>query len=923
MKRLVLICCCIFGLSTHLPAQSPSTAGTDDTRASQQENLRPQSLTDTSTQEGSASYLEVIRVLQDNPDAMIEVKTVIAEYLTQQGNPTQPDSISDQALYTRLQTNAELRNNVITFLRSRGYLTDAEAPGVTSPVDAGPRNLRPSNDAVTDNADLLSSTTAGRKTPKQPVAQKETPERQEDPATRDRVLHRDTPYNLTSLRDLYTQIPQPSRSLKRFGSEVFLRRNSQNAQTTPDIAADVPLGPEYVLGVGDNLTIALWGSVSQNLQRTIDREGKIVLPEAGAIEVAGISLEKAKLMVADRLRTQFRDIQVELSVARPRNIRIYVVGDVQRPGAYELTSVSSPLSALYAAGGPTAVGSLRILRHYRGTRLLDEIDLYDFMLHGVRSEIRLQSGDTLLVPPSGPQVWIDGAIKRPAIYELKGNTAVSTLVEDAGGPAPSAETSQIRIERITPDHQRETVAYDLRTTQEKPFYLRDGDRLFVGSVLPYSSRVIYTEGHLVRPGRTAYRDGMRITDVLHSYQDLLPEPADRGEIVRLQAPDLRPSTIEFSVSEALAGNIDLMLQPFDTIRVFGRYEADAPRVTIAGEVLRPGIYPLSEGMTAADLVRTAGGFKRDALLEAADLTSYQIVNGNRVVSQRSSIPIGAAVTTRKGSSDVVLRPGDVLTIHQIAGWNDIAASITVEGEVSYPGSYGIQQGERLSSILKRAGGFRETAYPAGAVLIREEVRVLEEKTRQELIRQIETSSSAARLAPAVSANDQSSTLQIIQAQQEQVLSRLKNQPAVGRLVIHISNDIASWEGTAVDIEVRAGDVLRIPKRPGFVLVNGQVYNATAITFAEGKAAGWYLRRAGGVTEVANEKQIFIIRANGSVVGRDSGFLPRSVLSTKLNPGDVVVVPQKILGASLFWRNLLTTAQLASSIAITAAVAGVL
>jgi protein involved in polysaccharide export with SLBB domain len=266
----------------------------------------------------------------------------------------------------------------------------------------------------------------------------------------------------------------------------------------------------------------------------------------------------------------------------------------------------------------------------------------------------------------------------------------------------------------------------------------------------------------------------------------------------------------------------------------------------------------------------------------------------------------------------------VLTIHQLTGWNDIGSSITLEGEVAHPGSYGFEQGERLSSVLRRAGGFRETSYPEGAVLLRDEVRKLEEKSKEELIRQIETSSAAARISPSVGSGDQSTTLQLIQQQQTEVVARLRSQPATGRLVIHISADISSWENTPADIEVRSGDVLRIPKRPGFVLVSGQVYNASAITFTPGKTAAWYLQRAGGGTQIANKKETFVIRANGSVVGRGSGgWFDHDVLSTRLDPGDVVVVPQKILGASLFWRNLLTVAQLSSSIAITAAVAGII
>jgi protein involved in polysaccharide export with SLBB domain len=419
----------------------------------------------------------------------------------------------------------------------------------------------------------------------------------------------------------------------------------------------------------------------------------------------------------------------------------------------------------------------------------------------------------------------------------------------------------------------------------------------------------------------SYTDGMRLNDVLHSYQDMLPEPAAHGEIVRLVPPDLHAETIAFNVSELLIGNENLTLQPFDTIRIFGRYEVDKPEVIVHGEVLRPGTYPLSNGMTATQLVRMAGGFKRDALLDSADLTSYDVEGGSRVAGKVSTLHIGAAVSGSTPDADVRLKPGDILTIHQISGWNEIGQSVTIQGQVRFPGNYGFQEGERLSSVLRRAGGMRDTAYPEGAVLLREQVRDIEEKSREELIREIETNSAAARLGPAVGTGDTGNTLQLIKAQQEQAVAQLKSHPATGRMVIHISADINSWANTPADIELRPGDVLTIPKRPGFVLVTGQVYNATALTFAPGKTAAWYLSHAGGTNSTANRKEIFIVRANGSVVGRHSGgWLDPDVLETKLSPGDVVVVPQKIIGSSLLWRNLLTAAQLASSIAITVGIA---
>jgi protein involved in polysaccharide export with SLBB domain len=740
------------------------------------------------------------------------------------------------------------------------------------------------------------------------------------------VVHQSAPYNLQSLRDLYTQVPEQSIKVKRFGSDVFLLRG----MATKEMPIDLPIGPDYILGPGDGVTVSLWGSFSQSFTRTVDREGKLLLPEAGPVVVAGLTLERTQVLVQGALSQQFKNARVAVSVAHLRTVRVYVVGDVQRPGAYDISSLSTPLNALYAAGGPTSIGSLRTVRHYRGTTLLCEVDLYDFLRHGVRADgKRLEPGDTILVPATGPQVEVSGMVKRPAIYEFKGETTLSSVLEEAGGLRTSAALTHISIERIEANGHRITANVDLpegstlesSSTQMDAFKVRDGDRVIVAPILPYSEKAVYVSGHVVRPGKVPYRDAMKLSDVLRSYQDLLPEPSDHGEIIRLMPPDLRPEAIDFSVVDVLAGNASIHLQPFDTIRIVGRYETDAPRVTVRGEVQRPGAYALTQGMTAAQLVRIAGGFKRSALLDKADLASYEVKDGRQVVSRRSIVPIGQAVEGVDANADVPLKPGDVLSIHQISGWNDIGASVMLMGEVVYPGTYGLQEGETLSSVIRRAGGFRTTAYPDGAVLIRKQVKELEQRSRAELIRKIETTSPGDRLAAGRGAGEDSGTLQVLMQQQNQVLQRLRSQPAVGRLVIKISADIPSWAGTPADIELRSGDVLTVPKRPGFILISGQVYNSSAITYVPGKDAGWYLRRAGGATDLANRKEVFVIRANGLVVGRRSGeWYQDQVLSTRMNPGDVVVVPQKITGGSAVWKNMLATAQVFSSIAFTAVLA---
>jgi protein involved in polysaccharide export with SLBB domain len=936
--------------STTSPADSPSAA--------------------TPSTDGALPASAIIELLREKPELMVDLKHQAAEQLQAQGVQIQEDSITDEMLLGKIVSDASVRANITLWLRARGYVTaadieqakagqqDSEDDDNQSSLPSMPRmptgsdsNLSQLNasraDAMQSGTGLPSTlspdlssvdglTTAdaqrpatGRSSSSSTKSKTSKLASDASPDGNPQLLRRTAPMNLMAMRDLYTQVPDQTSSLKRFGSDLFLSRGMQSKQMT----LDMPVGPDYVLGPGDSINISLWGGLAQQFSRVVDRGGEVSLPEAGPIVLAGSTLSQAQTSIQYALARQFRDAKVEVSVARLRTVRVYVVGDVQRPGAYDVSSLSTPLNALYAAGGPTAIGSLRTVRHYRGKELIREVDLYEFLLHGVRSDTeRLEPGDTILIPPVRQQITISGMVRRPAIYELRNETTLSEVLTLAGGVMVSAQMRDIRVERIEEHDKRITLSVNVPPDSStdgaqkaiEAFKIQDGDKITVAPILPYSERSIYLEGHVVRPGKYPYSENMTLNDVIRSYQDVLPEPSEHGEIVRLRPPDYRPETIEFNLSQVLIGNSPVNLQAFDTVRLYGRYEIDAPSVAIHGEVRRPGQYPLPEGLTAAQLVRMAGGFKRSALLDAADLASYSIKNGEKVVTHRVTVNIGRAVEDDDSNADVLLKPGDVLTIHQISGWNNIGASVSLKGEVTYPGMYGIQEGEKLSSVLKRAGGFTSSAYPTGAVLVRNQVREMEQKGRDELIRQIETTSAGVHIAPTGSMQEQIGVAQLVVAQQREVVAKLKSQPPTGRLVIKISSDIASWENTPADIELRAGDVLTVPKQPGFVLVSGQVYNAVALTYVPGKSAGWYLRHAGGATNMANTKEVFVIRANGSVVGRRSGeWYSDGVLDTKMEPGDVVVVPQKILGGSMFWRNMLATAQVLSSIAITANLAGAL
>jgi len=827
------------------------------------------------------------------------------------------------------------------------------------------------------------------------------------------LLHRANPYaDIPSLYDLYAQYSRRPATLKRFGLDIF-ENGTGNFDQLP---MDLPAGPDYVLGPGDGLNIDLWGSVSQRFHRTVDREGRLSLPEIGSIQVAGHSLGEVQQMVQSSLRSQFRTLEADVSLDRLRVIRVYVVGDVERPGAYDISSLSTPLNALFQAGGPTSRGSMRIVKHYRGNQLVEDVDLYDLLLHGVHSGMqRLESGDSILVPPIGQQVTLEGMVRRPGIYELAGEKSLTEVLELAGGVLSSGTLRHIDVDRVQAHENRTMLRVDMPETNDQAsvvrnldeFMVQDGDKIKITPILPFSEKTVYLDGHVFRPGKYAYSDGMKVTDLIHNYRDLLPEPYEQhAEIIRLSGPDLKPEIIAFNLKDALKGeDQNLALKPFDTVRVFGRFDfEDPPVITVTGEVRdpgdhitngatylrdaiflagntspdaqlndvqvfrktgngklevlnadlrkaltgdpkenillqpqdrvfvhkdvqriepatvevqgdvpRPGKYPLGASMTAVQLVKLAGGLKRSAYTEVAELTRYSIAQGSNVEGEHIPIKIGEALSGEP-DTDMRLHAGDVLTIKQIAGWKDIGATVTVDGEVVHPGTYGIQEGERLSDVLARAGGFRSDAYPYGAIFERVEIRELAEKNRAQLITQAKDEGGGLGGGITDVVAREASV-----AQWRDTVQKLQTTPPVGRMVIHISSR-KDWVHTPSDVLLRAGDSIYIPKRPNFVMVQGAVYNQTAISFRAGKSASWYLHQAGGATSAGDKKNIFIIRADGTVAGGVRGLFNGGALESTMLPGDMIMVPTKALGGGLKWRSTLEVAQLVSAVGIAVQVA---
>jgi len=830
------------------------------------------------------------------------------------------------------------------------------------------------------------------------------------------------PYaDIPSLYDMYVQAAAWQGPAQQFGLDIF--RNTINQ---PDIIPmDLPVGPDYVVGPGDSLSIDLWGGVSQRMVRVVDREGRVSLPEAGPVLVSGKSLGEVQFAVQRVMRTQFRDVSVDVSIARLRTVRVYVVGEVAAPGAYDISSLSTPLNALLAAGGITARGSLRSLKHYRGKQLVQEVDAYDLFLHGVRSDVQqLQSGDSLLVSPVGPQVTIEGMVRRPAIYELLHETSLAEALQLAGGILPTAALRHIEVQRLVAHEKRTMLSLNISAADGNPginrqleaLNIQGGDEIHIFPIASYNESSIYLQGHVLRPGRYSYKQGMKLSDLIGSYSDLLPEPAPHyGEIVRLNPPDFRPSVESFDLAADLANPAAApTLKPLDTVRVFSRYDfepppdvwvggevhapgkyrtagqahlvdaihlaggitqdaavdsaqlfrtqadgtlrimsidlqkalvgdpidniplqsrdrilvhrnvarVEPPTVYIKGEVAKPGRYPLATNMRVEDLVRVGGGLKRSADPELADLTRFAASDGPGGTNQRMEVKLAAALSG-DSNHDVTLRDGDVLTIRQVPQWNYLGASVVVRGEVQHPAGYGIEPGEKLSSVLRRSGGFTGQAYPYGAVLVRREVRELQLKSHLELVQRVKAQETYLKSLPEADTDQKNAKLSAI-AQTETALQQLESTSPIGRIVIHIPADMKNLDDFArsrADVALQDGDELIIPKQANYVTVGGQVFNPTAVSYLPGKSAKWYLSQAGGTTQIADKNAVFVVRADGSVLSakNNSTFWSGNPLSAVLKPGDSIVVPEKApkIGARN-WAPILQAAQVASSVALTVA-----
>jgi polysaccharide export outer membrane protein len=577
--------------------------------------------------------------------------------------------------------------------------------------------------------------------------------------------------------------------LRQYGYSMF----AANVSTFAPVD-DIPVGPDYVLGPGDDLTINVWGAVDSTLVRSVDRNGRIVLPKVGDLRIWGLTFTQADRLIRDELARYFRGFQTSVTMGRLRTVNVYVVGEVCQPGVYTLSALSTVTNGLFSAGGPTKLGSLREVRLIRGGYQVARLDLYDFLQRGDRTrDYRLESGDTIFVPTIGDVVAVAGEVKRPAIYEIRSDTRLVDVVGLAGGVTPTSYLKRVQVVRARPSSERVTLdvdltGYYLKGDEAGNPPLNGGDLVLIHRSDPRIYNTVRVEGAVKYPGAYELKPMMRISQLL-PVETLLPEAQpERVEIAR-RRPDFSLEIVAVNLKQAWNGDADadLLLRPLDEVTV--RTELKAARtIALTGQVVRPGVYTVAEG-------------------------------------------------------------------------------------------------EQLSSVLERAGGYTDRAFLKGAVFTRATLRKIEQEQLDNFLKTQEQRilATAATVTVGAEKEEVASQREAIQARRE-MLKLLASKVVVGRMVVHLATPDSLRE-TADDIVLIDGDTLEVPEPPQSILVIGAVRNSTSVQYKPGANAEYYINRVGGFSKEADKKEVHLVKADGSAISSFTNI-------RDVEPGDSIIVPPK-------------------------------
>lgn len=646
-----------------------------------------------------------------------------------------------------------------------------------------------------------------------------------------------------------------------FGQQIF---QMQQASYSPFEAA--PVSADYLIGVGDNFSVRLWGQLDADLQLKVDRSGAVFIPRVGNVSVVGIPFGALKQHLSREVGKVYRNFDLAVTMGQLKSVQVFVVGFAQNPGSYSLGSLSTVVNALFAAGGPSANGSLRKIQVKRAGKVVNEFDLYDLLLKGDKShDLMLQGGDVVYVPPVGGQAAISGSVKVPAIYEVKAGENLQDLITWAGGAGNFAQDGKVSIERVVAQKSRKVESVEL--AKAAGFAVRGGDVVQLYALSQKINDMVSLRGNVAQSVRMPWFEGMKVSDLITSkdmliaprfwenkYQDKtatskdIQEEEDQQELLKQQQGTLNPPTPKFQrkVDRTLLG------------------------------ALRGNQQEINWNYAAIE--RT-----------------------NELDSTTTLVPfnLGAVILKRDASQDKLLAKGDVI---HVFSKTDIRVStqqktrfVHIEGEVGTPGIYQVSEGETLATLIDRIGGLTSSAYLYGAEFSRDEVRKKQQDELERLADYVERNAQTSAGQQAQNAlNEGGVKAATIQADQQKLLAqKIRTTKADGRVVLGLSPE-SSKVADIPEVALEDGDRVFIPSRSSTVAVMGSVFSRNnAFIFSKNRSVGDYLNLAGGPTESADADSVFVVRADGSVVSaKQFGLLSRSFKSVESLPGDVIVVPEK-------------------------------
>ena len=677
-----------------------------------------------------------------------------------------------------------------------------------------------------------------------------------------------------------------------YGHKIF---NTQALSFEPSENLATP--QNYRLGPGDEVIIDIWGTSEDHLREMISPEGSIMIAQIGPVYLNGMTISDANKHIKNAFSRKYAgmseaETDVQVTLGQVRTIQVDILGEVATPGTFRMSPFSSVFHALYLSGGINDIGSLRNIQVLRNNKKVAGVDIYEYLFNGkTNGNIRLQEGDVIIVPPYEQLVSIDGNVKRPMYYEIKPDETIKTILDYAGGFTGDAYSGMVRLERQS---GTENELYNIERGEFGSYRLKDGDMITVGTILDRYANRVELKGAVYRPGMFAIgRDIRTVSDLIRKADGLTDNAYDDRALLYREGPDMQLQIIALDLKNIMAGiSPDVELKRNDIIEISSIDDlTDRGDITIAGQVTNPGTYPYAENMTVEDIILQAGGLLEGASTARVDV-SRRIVDPTSVTATQQlshvySVSIDGGFAVGKGEH-FVLKPYDRVVVRKSPGYG-AQTTVEINGEVLFDGEYLLQRrNERVSELVKRAGGVIEGAYIKGASLSRK-------LTEAEYIARKET----LRLAMANNQAGQADSLALSKIEVSDTynvgidLQKALNNP-----------------GSTYDLVMQPGDVLYVPQEQSTVKITGDVMFPNAVVYEPGKKLSYYIDQAGGYGQQAKKGKAFIVYLNGTVA--------KAKKNTPIEPGCQIIVPSKPKNSGTDWTKILTLATSFTSVATMAA-----